>query len=33
MNLEVIEIANLLLILAIIVVAIWLAVKIMRGRI
>jgi hypothetical protein len=33
MNLEVIEIVNLLWILAIIVVAIWLAVQIMRGRI
>jgi flagellar biogenesis protein FliO len=33
MNLEVIEMANLLCILAIAIVAIWLAVQIMRGRI
>ena len=33
MNLEVIEMANLLLILAIAIVAIWLALQILRGRI
>jgi hypothetical protein len=33
MNLEVMEAANLLWILAIAIVAIWLAVQIMRGRI